>query len=149
MRIRDLIIGLMIFATLGLTLFSFTANFYSEDNLNVTFDENTQSKFDLLRANLATTNRETNEISESFQSYAPGGTNQTLTSDKLDAGDLAISAWKAVMQVPTILGIFANMISFIGSSLNINTTIIGFIIGSLIIGVVLTLIGISFYREVM
>lgn len=150
MRIQDLIIGLMIFAAIGLTIFGFTASLYSVDNLNITMDAYTQSQFDKMNQNLNTTQSETSSISSQLQSYAPGGANQTLDQNgELTAAGLATAAWKAVMQIPIVLGIFTTMIMTIGGIVHIDGNIIGFIIGAIIISVILTLIGISFYREVM
>ena len=149
MRLQDIIIGLMVFAAVGLSIFTFAATLYSVDNLNVTMDSRTQANFDKLNENLKTTQSETSQVSETLQSYAPGGANQTLQSDTLSASDLAVAGWKAVMQVPSVLGIFSGMVITIGNVMGINATLIGFIIGALLISVILTIIGLTFYREVM
>lgn len=150
MRIQDLIIGLMIFAACGLSIFSFTAQLYnSETGLNVSMDSYTQSKFDMLNTNLQATQSQTGQMSNTFQTYAPGGGNQTLSGNTLTASDLATAAWKSLMQLPTLLGIFSGMVGVIGNALGIDASFVGFIIGALIISVILTIIGITFYREVL
>jgi len=150
MRIQDLIIGLMIFAAVGLTVFSFTAQLYdSEQGLNVSFDAYTQSKFDSFKGNLSSTDAQIKSTNDVLKSYAPGQGNQTLENAELSAAGLATAAWKSVMQIPSVLSIFSSMIGTIGSAIGIDANITGFIIGAILISLILTIIGISFYREVL
>jgi hypothetical protein len=140
MKLGSFIIALMAFAAVGLVLFSFVADLYAPDNLDVTFDEDTQAKFDALDANLKKTKSDTDDFSGELQSYAPGGANASITSPSLTTSDLLVGSLKAIVRMPSVLGIFGNIIISISAALGISSVITGFIIGAVIISIIIIII---------
>jgi len=140
MEIKDVIIGLMAFAALGLLIFGFVSTFYSPDNLEVSMPGKVGEDFNTLYANLNRTRSETDMFTQNLTSYAPGGTNASVVNDQITTSDLLVSSMKALTTIPQTLSIFSHIIITIGNVLGIDSIVVGFIIGSLVVTIIIILI---------
>ena len=140
MEIKDLIIALMAFAAVGVITFGFVSDLYSADSLNVEMEGELDTKFNTMYDNIKATRTSTDQFTEEFQTYAPGGSNASIDNPDITTGDLLKSSLKALTQIPAALGIFSTMVATIGSTLGIDSAIIGFLIGTLIITIIIILV---------
>jgi len=140
MEIKDLIIALMAFAAVGVIVFGFVADFYSVDNLNVEMDDELNTRFNTMHDKIKTTRNSTDQFTEEFQTYAPGGANASIDNPDLTTADLLKVSLRALTQIPTALGIFTGMITTIASTIGINSAIVGFLIGMLVISIIIILV---------
>ena len=129
----------MIFAASGLVIFNFVGDFYSEEKLNISMDDNTQAKFDQINDNFNSTRSDMDDFTEDFRSYSPGGTNSSVEENQQDSptGGLLTGSLKAIVRIPSTLGIFGTMIATIGSTIGIDPIIIGFILSAVVITVII------------
>ena len=140
MEIKDLIIALMAFAAIGVITFTFVADLYSEDNLDVTMNTELQGRFDTMQNKIRETRNSTDQFTEEFQTYAPGGANASIDNPDFTTADLLRSSLKALTNVPTALEIFVGMMTTIASTLGINSAILGFLIGAMVISIIIILV---------
>lgn len=140
MEIKDLIIALMAFAAIGVICFGFVSSLYSENGLNVDMNDNLQTKFDTMYTNVKTTRNSTDQFTAEFQTYAPGGSNASITEPDIDTGDLLRSSLRALTNVPTALALFSTMLTTVSSTLGIDSAIVGFILGSIVITIIIILV---------
>jgi len=149
MKVSALIIGLLAFVAVGLMIFTFVGDLYSPEGLDVMrlFDNKTQSDFNSLQSSVESTSTETNQFGVDLQTYAPGGSNQTLGSSDLTSFDATKAALRSVMETPRVLTIFGSILFSISSAIGISSTLMGFILSAMIISVIMLIIGINFFRE--
>jgi hypothetical protein len=135
MRLQDFIIGLMAFILFMIVIFGFTLDLYSEDNLDINFeDDNTTAALVDIQNQVEEAKDEIQQSNRYIEDRVPGGNETTLGSD-VSEDNLISSSLTALTSIPSYISTFVGLSTTTTNAVGGNTAnlFLWFIIGSIIV----------------